>query len=155
MTTRSDEHALRVALTKLVDEYGRAAVIAQLDEIPDELTLTLVGVEPSGWQLDEWFERFWEAYGKVGPRKKAHECFVAAVKRGHDPRVIVDGLVKWVRYWSSPGAAKQKWPQGFLNQDYFLDEPPAVRVERKAMPGRSGIEAALSRRERKAIGGAS
>jgi len=127
------------------------------------------GVEPATTALakqaqlnvvaEDAFESFWTLYGKIGPRKKAHECFVAAVRRGHDPNVIIAGLVRWVEYWDSPGAAAMKWPQGFLNQEYFLDAPPAPRVDvqRKAMPGRSGIEAAIARRtgNRPAIGGGS
>ena len=100
----------------------------------------------SGAPLADAFETFWTMYGKVGPRKKALQCFEAAVKRGNDPETIIVGLRKWLTYWEQPGAAAMKWPQGFLNQDYFLDEPPAVRVERKAMPGRGGIESALARR---------
>jgi hypothetical protein len=104
--------------------------------------------------MDASFESFWTLYGKVGPRKKARECFVAAVRRGHDPNVIIFGLDRWVTYWQQPGAAAMKWPQGFLNQEYFLDAPPPINVptQRKAMPGRAGIEAALARTQRKAIG---
>lgn len=107
------------------------------------------GVEPESVAVeratDDWFEQFWVECGRVGPRKKAHECFVSAVKRGHAPEVILHGLRRWVRYWNSPGAAAQKWPQGFLNQEYFLDAPPPIRSPRKVMPGRAGIEAALAR----------
>lgn len=99
------------------------------------------------------FERFWQMYGKVGPKKVARQCFERAVRRGNDPETILAGTERWVAYWRSPGAASQKWPQGFLNQDYFLDEPPAVRVEqqRRTMPGRSGIEAALAARQRGSV----
>lgn len=107
------------------------------------------GVEPDRAlvAVPDVFDRFWELVGKVGPKKKARECFAAAVKRGHDPETILAGTARWVEYWSTPGAAAQKWPQGFLNQEYFLDAPPAVRVEqvRKVMPGRAGIEAAVAR----------
>lgn len=123
---------------------------------PDTLMMTLA--EACEIDNEEWFEVFWATYGKVGPRKKAHECFMAAIRRGHEPDVIVAGLRRWMAYWNSPGAAAMKWPQGFLNQEYFADEPPAPRVDvqRKAMPGRSGIEAAIARRtERPAIGGGS
>ena len=109
-------------------------------------------------EVDAAFVVFWDLYDRTGPRKKAHECFVAAVRRGHTFEQIIEGLRAWVVYWAQPGAAARKWPQGFLNQEYYLDEPPAVRVEtsREAMPGRGGIEAALAARsQRRGIGSGS
>lgn len=113
---------------------------------------------PSAWWVEAAFDEFWELYERTGPRKKAHECFVAAVRRGHTFEQIIEGLRAWVWYWAQPGSASRKWPQGFLNQEYYLDEPPAVRVEtsRKAMPGRGGIEAALAARsQQRGIGSGS
>jgi len=108
-------------------------------------------------EVDAAFVVFWDLYDRTGPRKKAHECFAAAVRRGHTFEQIIEGLRAWVVYWAQPGSAARKWPQGFLNQEYYLDEPPAVRVEtsRKAMPGRGGIEAALAARSQRGIGSGS
>ena len=112
---------------------------------------------PKEWPTTAAFDEFWQLYDKTGPRKKAQQCFEAAVKRGNTCEQIVDGLRKWVWYWKQPGSAAMKWPQGFLNQEYFNDEPPAVRTEvvRKAMPGRGGIEAALAARTQRQIGAGS
>lgn len=100
------------------------------------------------------FDEFWQLYDRTGPRKKAKECWDAALRRGHSPETILAGLARWVAYWRSPGSAAVKWPQGFLNQEYFLELPPQIRStgERKAMPGRSGIEAALANRRRNELG---
>jgi hypothetical protein len=118
-----------------------------LDEsLPDRLSAASLAATLDQVTLDAAFDEFWVTYGRVGPRKVARERWLAAVKKGADPADILAGLRLWVRYWDSPGSAKIKWPQGWLNERRWEDAPPAVRAERRAMPGRSGIAAALSNR---------
>jgi len=78
---------------------------------------------------DQKFEAFWIAYGRIGPRKKARECWDSAIKRD-TPESIHAGLLLWLAYWEHPDASKPKWPQGWLNQDYWRDEPPKI-LDRK------------------------
>lgn len=77
--------------------------------------------------LDAEFTAFWEMYGKTGPRKKARECWERAIKKD-PPSVILDGLERWVEYWRTPGAASVKWPQGWLNEERWRDDPPTGTV---------------------------
>jgi DNA-binding transcriptional ArsR family regulator len=84
-------------------------------------------IEPSVLciDLDVEFERFWSAYGRVGPKKKARECWLKALKKtGGDPEPILNGVVAWRAYWDTPGAANVKWPQGWLTEERWNDPPP-------------------------------
>jgi hypothetical protein len=75
---------------------------------------------------DAEFLQFWEMYGRTGPRKVAYEGWCRALASGADPQAILDGLEKWVRYWVTPGAARIKWPQGWLSERRWEDEPPVA-----------------------------
>src|SRR5262245_40756564 len=89
----------------------------------------LTAPEPSsgnGHALDALFETCWTAYGRVGAKKKARECWDRATRRAH-PDAILAGLLRWKEYWDSPGAAQVKWPQGWLNEDRWCDDPPPIR----------------------------
>lgn len=74
---------------------------------------------------DPAFLTFWEMFGRIGPRKVAFECWQKA-RRKADAETILLGLERWVRYWITPGAASVKWPQGWLNEERWNDEPPTV-----------------------------
>lgn len=74
------------------------------------------------------FMLFWETYGKVGPRLKAWECWVKA-RRIASAAEIQAGLEAWCAYWRSPGAANVKWPQGWLNERRWEDDPPTLLRE--------------------------
>ena len=116
-----------------------------------ELSLSLSRYEP--------FDEFWSIYGNLAGsgKKKSRECWDAAMKRGDDPELILEGLRAWVVYWRTPDASKAMYAQGFLNQGKWETPPPPVRDEqqRKVMPGRGGIEAALASRSQRGIGSGS
>jgi hypothetical protein len=91
---------------------------------------------------DAGFELFWATYGKVGPKKVARQCWDRALKKA-TVEEIQDGLERWVAYWRSPGAAKVKWPQGWLNEERWNDVPPTALA---SMPKVNAAEAYLLRR---------
>jgi hypothetical protein len=87
------------------------------------------GAPSAPWWTEErgrQFEEFWVMYGRVGPRLKARECWMRAVKGGADPDAILNGLEAWVSYWKTPNAASVKWPQGWLSERRWEDAPPVV-----------------------------
>jgi hypothetical protein len=89
------------------------------------------------------FEEFWVMYGRVGPRLKARECWMRAVKAGADPDAILNGLEAWVSYWKTPNAASVKWPQGWLSERRWEDAPPvllSVVQNRTVSKGRAALD---------------
>jgi hypothetical protein len=72
---------------------------------------------------DPEFMLFWQTYGRVGPRKVAWECWRKARRKAEGADIIA-GLERWVAYWRTPGASAVKWPQGWLNEERWNDEPP-------------------------------
>lgn len=94
----------------------------------------------------EAFETFWQMYGRVGPRLVAMECWLRRVRDGADPDAILDGLEAWCVYWRSPGAAKVKWPQGWLNERRWLDSPPPVSVAANVSTGQDAFVRMAQRR---------
>lgn len=108
-------------------------------------------LERAGWHISpngdaitraqedvEAFELFWATYGKVGPRKKAHECWLRARKISSAAEIQA-GLEAWCAYWRSPNAANVKWPQGWLNEERWKDDPPVV-LQRVQNTSRSAID---------------
>jgi hypothetical protein len=92
------------------------------------------------------FDLFWETYGKIGPRKKALECWSTARRRDNAAN-IQSGLESWVEYWQSPGSAAIKWPQGWLNNDTWKDNPPQVRQASAPLSkSTSALKAAMQNR---------
>lgn len=91
---------------------------------------------------DADFQTFWEMYGRVGPRSKAWECWLKARKSGASGEDIISGLEKWVAYWKQPGAASVKWPQGWLNDRRWEDEPPTglLHLQRPTNPRAAAID---------------
>lgn len=81
---------------------------------------------PSSRGSDEDFELFWVTYGRTGPKKVARQCWDKAVKKAGGPAPIQAGLEKWVAYWKRPNAASVKWPQGWLNEERWKDDPPGA-----------------------------
>lgn len=82
--------------------------------------------------VDADFDEFWRTYGNLAGtgRRKAVECWAVAMKRGDDPRAIIEGLRAWVAYWRTPGAAKAMFAQGFLNQQKWATPPPPIQHDR-------------------------
>ena len=94
---------------------------------------------------DDDFELFWSTYRRTGPKKKARECWLKATKKA-DPGIILAGLIDWMDYWDSPGAASMKWPQGWLNNETWNDEPPFAAARK---PKQSSMMDSITRiRER-------
>lgn len=90
--------------------------------------------EPSSSLHDADFEVFWETYGKIGPRKVARDCWEKAIKRGATAVQLQVALVRWRDYWSKPGASSIKWPQGWLNNDYWANDPPSLPATKRLSP---------------------
>lgn len=94
---------------------------------------------PAG-DSDPDFKVFWQMYGRVGPRLKAWEVWqdVRAGRKRHkpfgpaSPQDIINGLERWVTYWRTPGASRVKWPQGWLNDRRWEDDPPSFLAGRGA-----------------------
>ena len=72
------------------------------------------------------FEKFWAIYERTGPKKKARECWNRAITKAPSENILA-GLIDWMAYWNTPGAASMKWPQGWLNEERWNDTPPAVK----------------------------
>lgn len=72
---------------------------------------------------DEAFELFWATYRRTGPKKKARECWLKARKKA-TAEDIQSGLEAWIAYWDMPNSANIKWPQGWLSEERWNDEPP-------------------------------
>jgi hypothetical protein len=97
-----------------------------------EPSLTLIPVggvteAASTSALQDAFELFWTTYRRTGSKKVARDCWFRAVKKDA-PAVILAGLERWMAYWDSPEATKIKWPQGWLNEERWRDDPPPIRV---------------------------
>ena len=101
-----------------------------------------------GMESVAWFDIFWDEYGRLGPRKKALECWKKAIDKD-TPENIISGLRAWLAYWQHPDAAKQKWPQGWLNEERWRDEPPRLRPAAIRL---SGAEAAIAEHRGKGLG---
>jgi hypothetical protein len=95
--------------------------------------------------LDVDFEEFWLMYGRVGPKKVAKQCYAKARKKASRDEIMT-GLEHWISYWQSPGAANVKWPQGWLNEERWKDEPPMLLAVVQNRPAVSPGMAALARR---------
>ena len=96
------------------------------ETLPDVVEPSTLARRASKPDEDVDFVEFWTMYGRVGPRKVAWECWRRAMKNGAEPEDILDGLERWVAYWRTPGAAKVKWPQGWLNEERWKDPPPTA-----------------------------
>lgn len=96
---------------------------------------------------DPDFMCFWQMYGRVGPRKVAWECWQRA-RRKAPAEAIIAGLERWVVYWQQPGAAAVKWPQGWLNEERWNDEPPfrLIGLQRPATATASAVAHVAARR---------
>jgi DNA-binding transcriptional ArsR family regulator/ribosomal protein S11 len=101
-------------------------------------------VEPSVFLLDADFEAFWATYGRVGPKKDARKGYEAARKKASAIE-IQQGLERWVAYWAQPGAAKVKWPQGWLTEERWNDDPPVFNGSPKMSKGAQSMINVLRR----------
>lgn len=110
------------------------------------------------------FDRFWQVFALDAPkgsRRKtakpaALKAFTAAVRRGNDPEMIIDGAARWAAWYarrveSDPSAVNFE-PMGstFLNQDRFNDETGGV-VGRGA--AQSNLEAVREAQDAYEVGG--
>lgn len=85
---------------------------------------------------NESFELFWVAYGRTGSKKDARKAWDKAITKDSAENIQA-GLDKWVSYWETPGAASKKWPQGFLNSEYWLSDPPTARSPNASRAGQT------------------
>jgi len=70
---------------------------------------------------DELFQRFWAAYPEKAGKAAAYQAWQKALKRGGDPELIIRAAA---RYRDDPqrNPKKTKYPQGWLNDERYLDE---------------------------------
>jgi hypothetical protein len=89
----------------------------------------------------EDFEVFWALYGRIGSKVVAKQAWTKAIATGAAPQDIIEGLEKWIGYWKSPGAAKVKWPQGWLNERRWEVDPPMAlaQVQRPVNKGLASV----------------
>lgn len=117
--------SLTKPISKQTQMEGSSSAVARRLPIPDR------------------FDEFWSTYGNLAGtgRRKAIECWQAAMKRGDDPDDIIEGLQAWVVYWRTPGASKAMYAQGFLNQQKWATPPPPImnEVGRKTASTRAAI----------------
>lgn len=114
--------------------YGEATSTSTLIDRKEVLELSVAS-------HDAAFDLFWETYGKVGPRKVARRCWDKAT-RTVSPQIVQAGLERWVEYWLLPDSAKVKWPQGWLSDERWDDEPPfklAAVESRSEAPGMGAL----------------
>jgi hypothetical protein len=71
---------------------------------------------------DDLFARFWSAFPQKSGKPAAFKAWAAALKRGADPERIIRAAA---RYRDDPkrNPDKTKYPQGWLNDERYLDEP--------------------------------
>jgi DNA-binding transcriptional regulator YhcF (GntR family) len=119
---KTERGGVRTALTVLEPSIEPSNNLFASSQAIEALPLTVVLAS----SLDDDFELFWKTYGKVGSKKKARECWERAIRKAA-PEVIQAGLERWVEYWMSPEAAKQKWPQGWLSEERWNDDPPFAK----------------------------
>lgn len=73
---------------------------------------------------DEQFARFWAAFPEKSGKAAAFKSWQAALKRGADPERIIQAAASY-RENPKRNPDKTKYPQGWLSDERYLDEPPA------------------------------
>lgn len=76
---------------------------------------------------DGAFEVFWGVYGRPGSKQVARKFWNQARKTATASE-IQQGLDRWKVYWALPGAAKMKWPQGWLRERRWEATPPPIQL---------------------------
>lgn len=123
----TERGGVRTALTVLKPSIEPSNNLFASSQAIEAMPLTRVLAS----SVDDEFDLFWQTYGRVGSKKKARECWDRAIRKAA-PEVIQAGLERWTEYWMSPDAAKQKWPQGWLSEERWNDDPPFASVKSDA-----------------------
>lgn len=80
-------------------------------------------------RMDELFDEFWSAWPLKKGKQPARKAFEKAIKSGATLERILAGVTSYkAEIGPSPDWSKVKWPQGWLNDARWEDEPaPAVK----------------------------
>ena len=96
---------------------------AQTDEPTEDLHL-------------EAFGAFWTVYPKKRAREEARKAWIAAIKRGADPKHIVDAAQAYARERFKQDPKYTKYPATWLNKGCYDDEPdPQPGPQLRAVSG--------------------
>ena len=96
--------------------------------------------EPSEQPHLEAFGAFWSNYPKKKAREEAKKAWIAAIKRGADPKRIVDASQAYARERFGQDPKYTKYPATWLNKGCYDDEPdpqpaPGERPPLRAVSG--------------------
>jgi hypothetical protein len=81
--------------------------------------------EPNTPANDPDFLRFWEAFGKFGAQRGARWSWDVAITVDTVDNIVA-GATKWREYREATPDGKHKWAQGWLTDERWKDDPPAV-----------------------------
>ncbi|TVL89814.1 helix-turn-helix domain-containing protein [Streptomyces sp. SAJ15] len=79
--------------------------------------------EPKGELHLEAFGAFWTVYPKKRAREEAKKAWIAAIKRGAEPKHIVNAAQAYARERFSQDPKYTKFPATWLNKGCYDDEP--------------------------------
>ncbi|MFM9629414.1 helix-turn-helix domain-containing protein [Streptomyces galilaeus] len=92
--------------------------------------------EPSEQLHLEAFGAFWSNYPKKKAREEARKAWIAAIKRGADPKRIVDASQAYARERFGQDPKYTKYPATWLNKGCYDDEPdPQPGPQLRAVSG--------------------
>lgn len=86
-----------------------------------------VHAHPTGARIDELFDSFWSAWPLKKGKQPAKKAFEKAIKSGATLEEILKGVEQYKReIGPAPDWSKVKWPQGWLTDKRWEDEPTAL-----------------------------
>jgi len=84
-----------------------------------------VHAHPTGARMDDLFDSFWAVWPLKKGKQPARKAFEKAIRSGATLTQILTGVEQYKReIGPSPDWSKVKWPQGWLNDARWEDEPP-------------------------------
>lgn len=104
-----------VAQSDLPPVSNRARGVAQIE--PQKKTQLKKTQEQ-----DDRFDEFWAVYPIRKGKKPAETAWTKALKKT-DADAIIDGAKSYAEHVRRTGAQHVKWPQGWLNDERWTDEP--------------------------------
>ncbi len=95
------------------------------------------------------FDEFWSLCPVKSGKPAAKKNFDKAIKAGHDPQAIIDGMKRYAEWLIAmgPSAPTTKYPQGWLTDERWSDELPPIPQQnqtRNTNGGRDGQLASLA-----------
>jgi uncharacterized protein YdaU (DUF1376 family) len=74
------------------------------------------------------FDEFWSLCPVKSGKPAAKKNFAKAIKAGHDPQAIIDGMKRYAEWLIAmgPSAPTTKYPQGWLTDERWSDELPPI-----------------------------